>query len=303
MSSALLVAHGYLGDNIFISSVAQKLIEETQFDSVDYMTGFPQVFDLINQNPYINNTYVADIIGPELKYILGNYDLSGYDKVFTFDPFMFDIQPPIAAQLHCGIRTPSPEIKVWTVPEQDEIAATFIQNLKQQTDKKVIAWQLSWDEKAYKFTEEEYLTKRGNFVTGCGTKNRDINFIINELSNKFIMVPVGVPQTLTQFFTAEYQHEYRSFTQEASVLKHCDYFIGNEGGMANLASSVGCKTILTYEFTWQLYGPRGIMRQFENGPKLGPVHYFDKGHTYLPLYKSDAELVDIITDIIEENKL
>jgi len=303
MSSVLLVAHGYLGDNIFISSVAEKLLKENQFDTVDYMTGFPQVFELLNQNPYINNVYTADIIGPELKHVLHQYDLTGYDKVFTFDPFLFDIQPPVVAQRKCGVNNPSPEIKIWTVPEYDETSKVFINNLKQESDKKIIAWQMSWDEKAYSFTEEEYWTKIGNFVTGCGTKNRDISFIIEELSKKFIMIPVGVPKTLTQFFTAEYQHEYRSFAEEASILKHCDYFIGNEGGMANLASSVGCKTILTYEFTWQLYGPRGIMRRFEHGPKLGPAHYFESGHTYLPLYKSDEEIVHIITDIIEGNKI
>lgn len=303
MKSALMVAHGYLGDNIFISSVAQKLREEQGFDKIDYLTGFPQVFELLNENPYINNVYVSEQIGPELKHILPTYDLSGYDNVFTFEPFMFDIQPPIAAQLHCGIKNPSPEIKVWTVPAHDEVASSFIENLKQNSGKKVIAWQLSWDEKAYRFTEEEYWTRYGNFLTGCGKKNRDIDFMIRELSKEFIMIPVGVPKTLTQFFTAEYQHEYRSFTEEASVLKYCDYFIGNEGGMANLASSVGCKTILTYEFTWQLYGPRGIMRQFENGPKLGPAHYFDKGHMYLPLYKSDEELIDIISDVVRRGVL
>jgi hypothetical protein len=303
MQKALLVAHGYLGDNIFISSVAQKLREENQFDSVDFVTGFPQVFELLNQNPYIDNVYMAEAIGPYVENTLSNYDLTAYDKVFNFDAFMFDIQPPIVAQTKCGVKNPSPEIKVWTVPAYDEQAEKLITELKQGSDKKVIAWQMSWDEKAYRYTEEEYWTRFGNFQTGCGTQNRNIDWMIRELSKQFIMIPVGVPKTLTQFFTAEYQHEYRSFAQDASVLKHCDYFIGNEGGMANLASSVGCKTILTYEFTWQLYGPRGIMRQFEHGPKLGPVHYFEQGHAYLPLYKSDGELVSIITNIVEGNIL
>lgn len=300
MRKALLVAHGYLGDNIFISSVAQRLKEENQFDVIDYLTGFPQVFELLAQNPYIDNVYVSETFGPELRHLLGTYDLSSYTQVFKFEPFLFDVQPPIVAQQLCGVKEPSSEIKVWTVPEYDEKAITLINDLKQGSDKKVIAWQMSWDEKAYRYTEEEYWTRMGNFQTGCGTQNRNISWMINELSKHFIMIPVGVPKTLTQFFTAEYQHEYRSFAEEASVLKHCDYFIGNEGGMANLASAVGCKTILTYEFTWQLYGPRGIMRQFEHGPKLGPVHYFTNGHTYLPLYKSDEELVSIITNLIEE---
>jgi hypothetical protein len=76
MKTALLVAHGFLGDNIFISSVAKKLIEERQFDAVDFMTNFPQMFELLEKNPYLRKVYMADIIGPELKHILSGYDLS-----------------------------------------------------------------------------------------------------------------------------------------------------------------------------------------------------------------------------------
>ena len=85
------------------------------------------------------------------------------------------------------------------------------------------------------------------------------------------------------------------------MLKYCDYFIGTEGGLANLASGVGCKTLLTYEFVWQCYGPRGTVRPFENGPRLGPAHYFHEGHAYLPLYKSDEEIVELIKEQINKS--
>lgn len=297
MSNALLVAHGFFGDNLFISSVAKKLIEENQFDAVDFMTGFPQVFELLERNPYIRNVYMSDVIGPELKHTLSSYDLSGYDKVFTYQPFSFSIPPAQEAQRMSGIQNPTPDFQVWTKPEYDETAVSFLNTLRQQhPHKKVIAWMRNWKQKAYKFTEAQYWNATDNYFTGYGTENRNIEYIVNELSKDFIMVPVGVPENLSQLETAQYKHEYRTLAEDASILKFCDYFIGTEGGLANLASGVGCKTILTYEFMWQCYGPRGTVKPFTHGPKLGPVYYFPEGHRYLPLFKTDEEIVELIKE-------
>jgi hypothetical protein len=294
MSNVLLVSHGYLGDNIFISSVAQKLIESKLADSVDFITGFPQVFELLKQNPYIRDVYMAKNVGPELKSSLAQYDLSGYDKVFTFGPFSFSIPPAKEAQIQCGISSPDSEIRVWTVPEYDTNAVEHISKLRQQNpNKKVVAWMRNWKQKSYKFTEYEYWNAVDNYFTGYGKENRNIDYIVNKLSEHFIMVPVGVPEGISQFDTAHFAHEYNSFAQEASILKHCDYFIGAEGGLANLAAGVGCKTILTYEFIWQCYGPRGTVRPFKDGPMLGPEVYFSEGHAYLPLYKTDEEIINL----------
>lgn len=300
MTNALLVSHGFLGDNLFISSVAQKLIEEQQFENVDFLTGFPQVYELLNENPYIRNVFMADTIGPELKHRLNTYDLQDYTKVFTFNPFSFQIPPAFEAQKHCGVKNPTPDFCVWTNKDNDNKALQYLEQLrKERPNTKVVGWMRNWKQKAYKFTEEQYWNAPDNYFTGYGTENRNIDYIVNELSKDFIMVPIGVPETMSQLHTAQYQHEYRSFSEEASVLKFCDYFIGTEGGLANLASGVGCKSILTYEFLWQCYGPRGTVRPFENGPMLGPIHYFSEGHIYLPLYKTDEEIVTLIKQFIQ----
>jgi len=299
MANALLVSHGFLGDNLFISSVAKKLIEEQQFEHIDFMTGFPQVYELLTANPYIRNVYMADVIGPELKHRVGTYDLNDYDKVFTFNPFSFAIQPALDAQQSCGVKHPTPDFQVWTTPENDEKAIQYLNELKlQRPNTKVVAWMRNWKQKAYKFTEEQYWNATDNYFTGYGTENRNIDYMVNELSKDFIMVPVGVPENMSQLHTAQYQHDYRTFSEEASILKFCDYFIGTEGGLANLASGVGCKTVLTYDFLWQCYGPRGTVRRFENGPMIGPTHYFPEGHVYLPLFKTDDEITQLITEII-----
>lgn len=299
MSEALLVAHGFFGDNIFISSVAKRLIEEKQFDAVDFLTGFPQMHPLLNANPYIRNVYVSDAIGPEQKHVVNSYDLSAYIKVFTFGPFSFNIPPALEAQVLCGVKSPSPDFQVWTTAEDDAYAMEYLNKLREiHGNKKILAWMRNWKQKSYQWTEDQYWNAQDNYFTGYGTENRNIDRIVEELSKDYIMVPVGVPEQLSQQHTALYQHEYRTLSQDASVLKFCDYFLGAEGGLANLAAGVGCKTILTYEFIWQCYGPRGTVRPFENGPKLGPVYYFNEGHQYLPLHKTDDELIQLIKDAV-----
>jgi hypothetical protein len=299
MSSALLISHGFFGDNFFISSVAKKLIEEQQFDHVDFMTGFPQVFELLQQNPYIRNVYMADVVGPELKHIVSQYDLSGYDKVFTYQPFSFTSPPAFEAQQVSGVHNPTPDFQIWTTQANDEKALDFVNRLRQQhPNKKVVAWMQNWQQKAFCFTEQEYWTAQDHPLTGYGKQNRNINLIISELEKDFILIPVGVPEHMSQLHTAQYEHEYRSLSEEASILKFCDYFIGTEGGLANLAAGVGCKTILTYEFVWQCYGPRGTVRPRAEEAQLGPTYYFETGHTYLPLYKTDLEIIQLLKERI-----
>lgn len=302
MRKHLLVSHGFLGDNLFISSVAKKLLEENRCEQVEFFTGFPQVAELLLENPYIHAVHVSPTVGPELKHIITNYDLSEFEQVFTFVPFSFKIPPAIEAQLKCNITNTSAEFQVWTNKINDDVAIERINKLRAlHPNKKVVGWMRNWEQKAFQFTENEYWTAPNHPLTGYGKRNRNISFIINELSKQFIMVPIGVPDTMTQFDTATRLHEYNTFSQDASLLKYCDYFIGTEGGLANLAAAVNCKTILTYEFIWQCYGPRGTVRPFKNGPALGPVHYFDHGHVYLPLYKTDQELIELITNEIEKD--
>lgn len=301
MTKALLVGTGFLGDNLFISSVAEKLLEERRVDSVDFFTGFPQVYPLLENNPFISNVYITPEPTQFPGTVLNQYDLSSYDFVFKFPNFSFAIQPPMEAQLFCGIQNTSPTFKVYTDPNLDEVASNEIQSLRSKFNKPVVAWMKNWKQKAFRFTEHEYWTASNDpqGLTGYGKENRNIEHIIDKLSEHFTMIPVGVSDNMNQFDTAKDTNGYRTFSEEASLLKQCDYFIGAEGGLANLAYGVGCKTILTHEFGWQCYGPRGVIRPFKNGPMLGPAYYDPANHVYLPLYKTDEELVELIKERIQ----
>jgi len=89
----------------------------------------------------------------------------------------------------------------------------------------------------------------------------------------------------------------------ASILKHCDYFIGAEGGLANIAYAVGTKTILTSDFVHQLYGPNGVLQKL-NEPKLGPRYYGSSPNMHVDLdpYLTDEEVVSNIVNILGNYK-
>ena len=126
-----------------------------------------------------------------------------------------------------------------------------------------------------------------------------ISYIINELEKNpnIYLIEVGKPNGTSQLdFNLFTVSEY-SLT--ASIIKNCDYFIGAEGGLANLASGVGIKTIITDDFVHQLYGWNGVIEKCEE-PKLGPI-YYSKGHFNLDPYLTDEQLIKQINKIICQN--
>ena len=164
-----------------------------------------------------------------------------------------------------------------------------------QQGKKIVAWQANWEEKSFRYTEEEY--KRGIDVPnlGYGGRRRDINFLVSELSRRYLLIKVGFDPGITQnqiglLTTGIYTHT-------AAILSQCDYMIGGESGLINLAAGVGTKTIITGDYVHQLYGWNGVIRKSKE-PKLGPEFYFEEGHVSLNPYLTDKEVVEQIVNII-----
>lgn len=290
MSKVVVVCHGYLGDHLFASSLAKKLLEEGHASSVDYVVGFPQVIPLLKLNPYINNIIFDGVVtpAPQLR-------VQGYNKVIQLRPLSFVEQPCIEYQKLAGIINPTPDFTIYTDKDLDN---KFEKELEPYRIAPVIAIMNNWQSKAFRFTEEEYI--RGIDVPnkGYGGRVRNIPFIVSQLKERFVTIDVGAPDNITQFQTATtLPTQTRTLLEEASLLKNCDYFVGAEGGLANLASGVGCKTILTSDFVHQLYGWNGVIRKIKE-PKLGPRYYFPNGHIDLNPYLSDEEVVEHITKII-----
>lgn len=277
----LIKAIGYIGDNLFGSSVPKKLKEQYHSCEVDYLLTMPQPYELISLNPYIDNVYLS----------MPN---KNYDKVFQLQPIHRNMTPCKQFQLQCQISDISSDFKIYTNAALDEYVRHLILPVK---DKKIVAWLSNWEERTFAFSEYEYKLGINVPNLGYGGKRRNITKIIEQLQQRddLYLIEVGKPngydQKLTDIFSVS------EFTLTASIIKNCNYFIGAEGGLANLASGVGTPTILTGDFVHQLYGWNGVIEKC-NEPKLGPKYYFDDNvHHVLDPYLTDDEVVTQIINL------
>lgn len=286
MQKTLVKCTGYIGDVLFASSIAKKLKEESQTNlEIHYSIPVVQPLELLYNNPYID------------KVLLHNdVDQSIYDSVINIPLVDQSITPPRQFQQAAGVTNIDDEFKVYTNPAFDYAAE---QAFKETKDKgiKVITWMSNWEERSFLFTEEQY--KAGVDVPnlGYGGSHRDIKYIIENLADKYALLEVGFTNGVNQFATGLNTAATYSFT--ASLIKASDYFIGAEGGLANLASGVGTKTIITGDFVHQLYGWNGVIKKIKE-PKLGPEFYFKNvGHITLNPYLNDKAVVEQIKTIIK----
>ena len=91
-----------------------------------------------------------------------------------------------------------------------------------------------------------------------------------------------------------------TYSNTASIIKACDFMIGGESGLINLAAGVGTKTIITGDWVHQLYGWNGCIKKIKE-PKLGPEFYFpNDGHISLDPFLTDKEVVTKMRSIINE---
>jgi hypothetical protein len=291
-TKCLIITCGYFGDIAFASSIAKKLIEENQYNYVDYLIGFSQMKTLLDNNPHINKVYVSDYPNP--VPINSTISYSSYDKVIQLKELSFKIPPALEFQIYSGVKNPDPEFKIYTQPEYDKIAKKYIQD-NYSNGKKTVAIMESWESKTYIFTKEEYEAGIDTPNFGYGGKHRNIKYIIGELERYFNIISVGMPIFVSQQQTKNIEdHNEKSILFECSIMKYCDAFIGTEGGLCNLAAGIGTKTIITGDFVHQLYGWNGVIKKIKE-PKLGPIHYFkDQEHIELDPYLSDTQIVNQI---------
>lgn len=296
MKKCLIVCRGYFGDHLFANSIAERLISEGQYDVVDYVIGFPQVLPFFDRNPFVNRVYLEHL-GPEPRLPSNHHE---YDMCFQLKPINWEVPPAVEMQLACGVRNPTPHFYVHTNPIYDKLAQEHVSEIRKQTNLPIVAVMLGWQERTFKFTVDEY--ERGIDVPykGYGGQNRNIKYVIEKLSENFPILPVGTSKGVTQHML---NHDEPSFDLTASLIKVCDFFVGAEGGLANLAYAVGTRTILTSDFVHQLYGPNGVMRKNKE-PKLGPAYYTSDPsmHINLDPYLTDEEVASTMINIINKGE-
>jgi hypothetical protein len=289
MRSCLIVCHGYFGDHLFANSIAEKLVNEGQFDAVDYVIGFPQVLPFFERNPYIRQVTVTSV-GPSPR-IPNNLNI--YDRVFRLGPINRMVPPAVEMQSICGVGNPTPQFYVNTNPELDKLVLdTYGEKVSI-----VVAVMNGWKERSFLYTREQYALGVDVPNLGYGGAHRNTDYIVNQIEQRYSSIRVGPTGKINQF---SFDYDGPSFDLTASLLKYCDVFVGAEGGLANLAYAVGTKTIITGDFVHQLYGPNGVLQKLDE-PKLGPVYYGDvEGkHITLDPYLTDTEVVEHIFNILQ----
>ena len=284
MQKILIKCTGFIGDILFASSIAKKLKEQNKECTVDYSIPVPQPLELLYNNPYIDNVFLDN-----------NINESDYERVIVTPLVDQSITPPRQFQQAAGIEDVDDMFKVYTNPAYDYLAERTFSDAKSKGIK-VVTWLSNWEERSFLFTEQQY--KAGVDVPnlGYGGSHRDVNYIVSNLNDNYAMLEVGFTNGVNQFSTGLNTAATYSFT--ASLIKASDYFIGAEGGLANLAAGVGTNTILTSDFVHQLYGWNGVIRKI-NEPKLGPKFYFGEDkHANLNPYLTDKEVVAKIKELI-----
>lgn len=283
----LVLCRGFIGDVLFASSLAKKLKETHPDCRVDYVIPVIQPIELLRQNPYIDNVYTG---------IPAHTDGFHYHLMVEIPTVDQRYPATIQMQAAAGIEDQSTEFDVYTVPEHDEEALRLIDEYAgafgRNRHSPVIAYQNNWYEKCFLFTREEYDRAIDVPHMGYGGKKRNTDFIIQELSKEVLMLPVGLPNGYSQF--DEKARDPKLYSLTASLIKQCDFFLGSEGGLSNLAAAVKTPCIITTDFIWQLYGPKGIIKQIE-APQMGPeIYYPNEGHKHLSPFITDERLIGYV---------
>lgn len=292
MRTCLIVCYGYFGDHLHANAIAEYLINEGQFDAVDYVIGFPQLYPFFERNPYVRNIFI-DGVGPAPRV---PSNANTYDRVFQLRSIHRVVPPPVEMQLLCGVKNPSPTFYVNTNPELD----TLVRESYGETTELVIGIMSNWKERSFRFTPEQYDKAINIPDLGYGGARRDTDWIVQQLESRYNTIVVGTSGKVNQFTV---NHEEPSLDLTASILKYCDVFIGAEGGLANLAFAVGTDTILTSDFIHQLYGPKGVIQQVAK-PMCEPIHYGGPNtHINLDPYLTDEEVFLQIVQHLDNKRM
>jgi len=297
MIKTLIKTYGFIGDILFASSVAQKLHEQHKDVQVDFCIGFPQPYKLLQNNPYINQVFLSKTKGPKVV-LPENVDEGSYTYVYEQTESLHNIQPTILFQRHCNILNTSPEFKVYT-------DSAFTQGVKYELGihnpnrLKVVGYVANWQNSTITYTEEEYargLLNPHSILSHTHTNTRNTQYIVDELSKEYLLIPLGYDSSITQYHGA--LETVADYTNQASIIECCDLVIGQEGGMTNLAAGVGTRCAITTDFMNALYGTRGVMRQLDQ-VQLGPKSLFpNRDHIHFSPYDTDEYIINTIKSIL-----
>jgi hypothetical protein len=273
---------GFIGDILFASCLAKKIKIMMPQAEITYNIPLPQPKLLLEENPNIDHVVVQQYMDPrEFRYV---FDIPTVDQNY-----------PATIQFQNAVGIPqeiqSPEFYVHTVPKWDAWAEKERERYQSiGPGFPLIAYQIDWSWRAYACTKE-------TLEQGIGAPHRNTDKILGRLMDTVQLVGVGYNRDTPSSHSSTQDPE--DYAKAASTIKSCDWFIGAEGGLSNLAAGVGTKCIITTDFIEQNYGKRGRVKRIEN-PQMGPAVYFPKaGHVHLDPCITDDEIIAEIIRIVK----
>lgn len=295
----------HIGDVIFSSSVAKKLKEINPKCIIHYDINYLQPIELLENNPYIDKVFFMenDNMEYDIVHKIMNEDVS------TLSPYESAVSQ---FQKMCGIKNAEDTFEVFTNSHLDYSIQRSMQelvNIGDWNDQFIkIGYQVDWDRKSFLFTEEQYnLAQGGEDGSGYGQGKRNVFDILKCLEGhpRIMLFALGLEETISKRYPT--LNSTSKFTFTASLMKNCDYVIGGEGCLTNISSALGTKTIITTDYIYQMFGPKGILWQQRGGdennletrvPFLGPCRYFPTDdHIHLSPFLNDYEVGEEILKI------
>jgi hypothetical protein len=274
MKSILIVSHGFLGDGILAGSFAENC-KKNGYDLVDILVGFPQLIELLSNNPWIDNVYI-DQIGSH-PAVPGSLMKKNYETIYFTDHLVFNEKPIDTFNTKIQLKKLEYDFKLY-VPEVE----------LQKNNKPDLAFQLDWSARSY----------------GPNNVSRDVNTIVNKLQEKYNVYFVGGD--------THYNIDNdtpTTFLKHCALIQYCDVFFGYPGGMHWVAGGVNTPTICTSEHVVLHYTNNSEFKDntFEEFCNQWMVHtskhHIDQYHILLEPYISDNDIINYLTTDIYETIL
>lgn len=295
MKKILIIVTGWLGDSLFASSIAKKLKEEGKYNQVDYLLGFPQTAPILAQNKYIDNIFVSMHYGayPVFPATLYSFDQNiiyrktghkvysigagyeEYDNIVTLPVNDLRDVPTVKFQKACGVENPTTEFDL-SYPVSTEIIQEGRDQRFYSRVRKVIGVCQTWKQ--------------------ADESQRDVEELEEELGGyAFSIIKIG--STISQH---EGANQVDKYLEMAQLMQVCDFVVGAEGGLLNLAAGLGVPTICATDFSYALFGPNGKLYQYDDYLKrITPSAFFDRVHTNLDhRLTNNYEIANGIADAI-----
>lgn len=259
----LIINTGFLGDSVLAGSLAENC-KKNGFEQVDLLIGFPQTYQLLKNNPYIDNVFLSSKVGPYPEITI---DTSIYDRIYQTDHLKFLEKPLDTFNKNFNLAKLEYNFNLY-LPEIETLNKT----------KPKLAFQCDWHLRSF----------------APNNIQRNPQYIIDSISSKYEILTVG---DNTHYNINE--NTPIDFLKHCSLIKECDIFFGYPGGLHWIAGGVKTPSITTSDFVFNHYknSPELNYNSFTDFCNQWMVHaskHFSEPHILLSPEISDEEIIDYL---------